>query len=59
MMTGARQTPLSNPLRRQRAEDGGTASDADTLKEEDSRSLARDARVSSEKRCGHGIAPMP
>jgi hypothetical protein len=51
--------PLSNPLRRQRAEDGGTAGDADTLEEEDSRSLARDPRVGSEERCWHGGRPMP
>jgi hypothetical protein len=50
MMTGARRTPLRNPsgairhgAARRNAEQ---ASDADTRREEDNRSLARDATVS-------------
>jgi hypothetical protein len=35
------------------------ASDADTLKKEDSRSLARDARASGEQRYRNSVAPMP
>jgi hypothetical protein len=35
------------------------ASDADTLEEEDSRSLARDVRAGSGQRYRNNVAPMP